>query len=171
MEITKSTNRNAALIIVVMGAFLIPFISGALNVALPKIGTEFAMDAVLLSWVSSGFLLSTIMFTVPFGRIADIYGRKKIYLYGMIAMIAVSLFQMVASSGAMLIAQQFVLGIAGAMILSANVAIISSAFPSGDRGKALGLNAAAAYFSTSMGPFLGGILTQHLVVYQFEIRK
>jgi EmrB/QacA subfamily drug resistance transporter len=161
MQTDKTPAKTSVLITLLLSCFLIPFTSGALNVALPKIGNEFAIDAVLLSWVTTAFLLASVIFIVPFGRIADIHGRKKIYLFGIIAFTITSLLQTVASSGIMLIILQFVLGIAGSMTLSTHIAILSSAFPATERGKVLGYSSAAVYLCTSSGPFLGGILTQY----------
>ena len=75
----KGINKRSALIILTAGSFLTPFMGSSVNIALPSIGKEFAMDAVLLTWVSTSFLLGAAMFLVPFGRIADLYGRKRIY--------------------------------------------------------------------------------------------
>jgi MFS family permease len=57
----------------------------SINIALPSIAKEFGIDAVLLSWIPSSYLLATAIFLVPFGRLADIYGRKRIFSFGMVA--------------------------------------------------------------------------------------
>jgi MFS family permease len=72
--------KTSVLIIVSVGGFLAPFMSSAINIALPEIGTEFSADAVTLSWVASSFLLATAVFLIPFGRISDLHGREKIYI-------------------------------------------------------------------------------------------
>ena len=131
-----------------------------MNIALPSIGKEFAMDAVLLSWVSTCYLLTTAIFLVPFGRIADIYGRKKIFFSGFLLFTLCSLVAGVAHSPLMLIGARILQGVGGAMVFSTATAIVTSIFSEGERGKALGINVASVYMGLSMGPFLGGLVTE-----------
>jgi len=77
-------DRTPALLITASGSFLTPFVGSSVNVALPSIGREFSMDAILLNWVSTSYILSAAMFLVPMGRIADIHGRKKIFTQGIL---------------------------------------------------------------------------------------
>jgi EmrB/QacA subfamily drug resistance transporter len=158
----KAPGRQAALLVTTVGAFLNPFMSSAINIALPSIGDELAMNAILLSWVATAFLLAATMFLVPLGRIADIYGRKRIFTYGMIIYTAASALSAISTSGTMLIAFRILQGIGGAMIYSTAVAILISVFPPEDRGRVLGINVAAVYAGLSIGPFVGGLLTQYL---------
>ena len=132
-----------------------------MNIALPPIGREFAMDAVLLAWVPTSYLLSATVFLLPFGRIADIYGRKKIFTYGIIIYTISSLLSATSTSAIMLICFRIPQGIGGAMIFGTGVAILTSAYPVEERGKALGINVASVYLGLSLGPFLGGLLTQY----------
>lgn len=134
----------------------------SINIALPAIGEEFGMSAVLMSWVATSYLLSSALFLVPFGRIADIYGRKKVFFYGILIFTAASGLCAAAQSPAMLIALRVVQGLGSAMIFGTGVAILTSAFPAGERGRALGINVASVYLGLSLGPFLGGFLTQNL---------
>jgi EmrB/QacA subfamily drug resistance transporter len=158
----KAPGRQAALLVTTVGAFLNPFMSSAINIALPSIGDELAMNAILLSWVATAFLVAATMFLVPLGRIADIYGRKRIFAYGMIIYTVASALSAISTSGAMLIAFRILQGIGGAMIYSTAVAILISVFPPEDRGRVLGINVAAVYAGLSIGPFVGGLLTQYL---------
>jgi len=134
----------------------------SINVALPSIGEEFGADAVLLNWIATSFLLSAAMFLLPFGRIADIYGRRRIFLYGMITITVSSLLLTFAPNVEILLAFRVLQGIGSAMIFGTGVAIITSVYPPGDRGKALGITVAAVYAGLSVGPFAGGFLTQTL---------
>ncbi len=144
-----------------LGSFLTPFMGSSINIALPSIGSELAMDAISLGWVATAYLLAAAMFLVPFGRIADIYGRKRIFTYGILTYTVASILSAIATSAAMLIASRVLQGIGGAMIFSTGVAILTSVFPAEERGKALGINVAAVYLGLSLGPFLGGLLTEH----------
>lgn len=154
--------KNSALLVAAMASFLTPFMGSSVNIALPSIGREFAMDAVLLSWVATSYLLAAAMFLVPFGRMADIHGRKRIFTYGMLVYTASSFLSAVATSGIVLISFRVLNGIGSAMIFGTGVAILTSVFPPRERGKALGINVASVYLGLSLGPFLGGFLTQYL---------
>jgi len=159
---SNAVNKRAALLIATLGSFLTPFMGSSVNIALPSIGKEFAMDAVLLTWVATSYLLAAAMFLVPFGRIADIHGRKKILTYGMLIYTVSSLLSGISTSAISLISFRVLQGVGSAMIFGTGVAILTSVFPVGERGKALGINVAATYLGLSLGPFLGGLLTQHL---------
>ncbi len=163
MEQPKATQqeKTAALLVATLASFLTPFLGAALNVALPVIGKDLGADAILLNLTATIYLLATAIFLLPFGRLADITGRKRIFNYGLI------LFTLSSAGGALspniylLIVSRVFQGIASAMIFGTGIAIISSVFPPGERGKALGINVAAVYTGLSAGPFLGGILTQY----------
>ena len=153
--------RRAALVAATLSSFLTPFMGSAVNVALPSIGEELKMGAVLLTWVATSYLLASTMFLVPFGRIAGIFGRKKIFAYGIVVFTLSSLLSSLSTSAFQLISFRVIQGISGAMIFGTGVAILTSAFPMGERGTVLGIHVAAIYFGLSIGPFIGGILTEH----------
>jgi len=155
-------SRRAALLVTTVGTFLTPFMGSSIAIALPSIGHDLAMDAILLGWVATAYILAAAMFLVPIGRIADIYGRKKIFTYGMLTYTIASLLSAISTSAAMLISCRVLQGIGGAMIFSTGVAILTSVFPPEQRGRVLGINAAAVYTGLSVGPFVGGLLTQYL---------
>lgn len=159
---TNRTNRSAALIVAVLASFLGPFMGSSVNVALPSMGREFGMGAVMLSWVNTGFLLSAAALTVPFGRLGDIYGRKKIYWAGVLVFSVASLFIALARSGMMVILFRVVQGFGASMIFATGMAILLSVYPASERGKVLGINVAAVYLGLSAGPFFGGVITEHL---------
>jgi len=162
MTSNKSPDKTSALVVTTLGTFVITFMASALNIALPTIGNELSMDALSLSWVTTSYLLISVMLVVPFGRIADIYGRKKVFSWGTIVFIVTSILLSTANNGGMLITLRFVQGVGGAMVNSTYIALLTSAFPLNERGRVLGLNAASVYVGFSLGPFLGGLLTQYL---------
>ncbi len=157
-----SSNKNVALAIATLASFATPFMGSSINIALPAIEKTFEMNAVLLSWVATSYILSAAIFLVPFGRLADIYGRKRIFSYGIAAFTGSSLLCGLSPSGEMLIVFRVIQGVGSAMIFATGIAIIASVFPPEERGKALGINVAAVYAGLSLGPLLGGLLTQHL---------
>jgi len=160
--VNNTATKRVALLVATLASFLAPFMISSVNIALPSIGSEFAIDAVLLSWVTASYLLASAMFLVPFGRIADIYGRKRIFTYGISIYTISCLLLTISTSATLLISFRFLEGVGSAMILSTGVAILTSVFPAGERGKALGISVAAVYLGLSLGPFLGGLLTHNL---------
>ncbi len=154
--------RKVTLLITAMSVFISPFMVAAVNIALPTMAEEFSMGAVLLGWVATCFLLASAAFLVPFGRLADIHGRKKIFLYGMVLFTFSSFCCAISNSAALLISFRVLQGVSGAMTVGIAVAILTSVFPAEERGRAIGMNMAATYLGLSMGPFLGGVLTQQL---------
>jgi len=157
-----TASKRAALIVATMASFLTPFMGSAINIALPSIGREFEMDAILLSWVATAYLLAAAMCLVPFGRVADIHGRKRVFTIGIAAYTVASFLCALAPSGLILIASRVLQGTSSAMIFGTGVAILTSVYPPGERGRVLGFNVAAVYTGLSLGPFLGGFLTQNL---------
>ncbi len=150
--------RRTALTISMISSFLTPFMASGTNVATPLIGKEFGLSAVALGWVLTAYTLAAAMFLVPIGRLADLVGRKKVFAVGIGVNIAGTVLAALAPSGTVLILGRAVQGIGGAMIFGTGVAILTSVYPSGERGHALGLNTAAVYTGLSLGPVLGGFL-------------
>ncbi|MFO8066568.1 MAG: MFS transporter [Bacteroidales bacterium] len=153
--------KRAALISATLASFLTPFMVSSVNIALPSIGREFSMNAVMLNWVATSYLLAAAMFLVPFGRLADIVGRKKIFTAGIIIYTLSSLLAGFSITPEMLILFRVVQGFGSAMVFGTGVAILTSVFPPNERGKVLGINVAAVYIGLSLGPFLGGLLTEY----------
>ena len=143
-------------------SFMGPFVISSVNVALPAIQRDFSADAVQLSWIATALLLAVAVTLVPAGRIADIHGRKKIFTWGLSLYTLASLLAAFASSIEMLIFFRIFQGVGSAMFLTTGMAIITSIFPPKKRGKAIGIYVSAVYIGLSMGPFVGGILTQNI---------
>ncbi len=155
-------NKKIILLITTMSSFLAPFMGSSVFIGLPYIGSEFAMDAVMLSWVSTSYLLTAAMFLVPFGRIADIFGRKMVFKYGIFIDAVTSILLAFSFNEMELIILRLLQGIGAAMIFGTGVAMLTSVYPPGERGKALGINIAGVYSGLSLGPVISGLLTQHL---------
>ncbi|MFX0062322.1 MAG: MFS transporter [Candidatus Hermodarchaeota archaeon] len=150
-----------SLFVATLASFLTPFMSSAINIALPSIASEFRADAILLSWVATAYLLSAAMFLVPFGKIADIKGRKRVFVVGLLIFTITSFLSIFSPILEILVIFRAFQGLGGAMIFGTSVAILTSIFPPEEKGKVLGINVAATYIGLSSGPFLGGLLTQY----------
>jgi len=113
----KVTDKRLILLITSMSAFITPFLSSSINIALISIGREFpGTDEIMLSWVVTAFLLSAAIFVVPFGRIADIFGRRKIFMAGLSVIIVSSFLCFISNSVPMLAASRALEGFGAAMI-------------------------------------------------------
>src|SRR5450759_5215748 len=158
----EKTSKKSVLLVATFAAFLTPFLGSAVNLALPSIGKEFHANAIGLGWVISSFILSSAIFLLPFGRLGDIVGRKKIFFLG-ILLFTVSTFLIIFSwSIVSLIVFRILQGLSSAMIFGASMAIITSVFQPGERGRAIGINITSTYLGLSCGPVIGGLLTQYL---------
>ena len=155
-------NRGILLAVILISSFLNPFMGSAVNIALPSIGHDLNMNAVELSWIAMSFLLSAAVFLVPLGKLADIWGRRRMLLYGNIVFTIATVMCAFSFSGIMLISSRFLQGIGSAMSFSSGMAIIISAFPPEKRGKIIGWNTTAVYVGLSAAPLLGGFLTKTL---------
>jgi len=157
----KSVNKKVILFAITLSSFLTTFMASSLNVALPTIAKEFMISPIMLSWIATAYLLTAAIFLVPFGKIADIHGRKRIYTIGIISYGISSFICAISPNATFIIVARAIQGIGSSMIFATSIAILSSVFPTGERGRALGFNLAATYLGLSIGPFIGGILTYH----------
>lgn len=150
--------QRAALVVSTLSGFLTPYMGSAVNVALPAIAAEFSLKAVTLGWVATAYMLAAAVFLVPLGRLADIRGRKKVFLLGVTLFTGASVLAAMAPSAAALIAFRALQGLGGAMIFGTSMAILTCVYPHGERGRAIGISTAAVYLGLSLGPVLGGFL-------------
>ena len=157
-----TVDRRVVLLVAATASFLTPFMATSVNIALPSIGREFSIGAVTLSWVTTVYLLAAAVFLVPLGRIADIHGRRRVFLAGMVGYTVVSFLCTLSTSETMLIALRGLQGVTDAMMFGTSTAIVTSVHPPEQRGRALGITVAAVYSGSALGPFLGGFLTQAL---------
>jgi len=162
IKVSQAELKKSVLFVAAFSAFITPFMGAATNLALPAIGRDLNASAIELNWVVTAYLLSTAVFILPAGRLGDIVGRKKIFMYGLI-LFSVTTFALVFSMHiTYFLIMRALQGISSAMIFGTSMAIITSVFPPGERGKAMGINITAVYAGLSSGPFLGGLLTEHL---------
>lgn len=148
--------QRITLAMVLLNAFTTPLMLSSVNVALPSIAADLSMNAVLLSWVPMAYLMASAMFVLVFGRIADMIGRKRVFLMGAGCVIISSLIAASAVSGTMLIAARFLQGMSAAMLYATQIAIVASVFPLAKRGRAIGLTVSTIYLGLTVGPLIGG---------------
>jgi len=151
-----------ALAAVMSTSFMVTFMGSSINLALPSIGAEFHASAIMSSWVITGYILSTAALLLPFGHLADIIGRRKIYLLGTSSFAVVTIAATLSHSIVPFLIWRILQGTAAALIFGTGMAILTSVYPPQKRGQALGYSTAVTYLGLSVGPVLGGIMNQNL---------
>jgi EmrB/QacA subfamily drug resistance transporter len=162
MEDISQSRGKGAVISVMTTSFMVTFIGSSTNLALPSIGSDLSSSALVLSWIVSGYILASATFLLPMGRVADLVGRRKIYLIGVILFTVLTFLCAVAWSNGSILLFRVLQGVAASMIYATGMAIISSVIPLRRRGRAMGLSVTATYAGLSLGPVLGGVMCQHL---------
>lgn len=150
--------KYAILFAITATQFAIPFMLSAIAVALPTIGRDMGAVATELSLVELSYVASVAIFLLPFGRIADAYGRGFIFILGQILYTVGTLILGFAPGIYSFILIRVIQGLAGAMIVSTGLAVLTEAFPKEERGRAIGIAVTGVYAGISLGPPLGGFI-------------
>lgn len=158
----EKTLEKSTLFVTAVTAFMAPFMLSSVNVALPAIQHDFGVNAVLLGWIATSYLLATAILLVPIGKFADMYGRRKVFVSGIIVFTAGSLLAVFVPDIGWFIATRVFQGLGAAMFLTTGMAILTSVFPPDKRGRAIGVLVTAVYVGLATGPFVGGFLTHYL---------
>ncbi|MDR0486068.1 MAG: MFS transporter [Elusimicrobiota bacterium] len=161
-KIYTHSQKRTALAAAAFASFITPFMGSSLAVALPAISSEFKSDIVLSSWTMAAFILGAAMFLLPLGKLAEIYGRKRIFVSGCFLSSLISVFCALTPNMPLFLLFRFMHGAASACIFSTGAAMLSEIYPPKERGKAFGVNAASIYLGGSAGPFIGGLLTHYI---------
>ncbi len=161
MELSETTRVKALAMLAVVVIFAVA--SGTMvNVALPTIGEEFGVSEGTYSWIVTGFTLTFAIFSAVHGRLADLIGVRRLYLFGVLTFGLGSALVGVLQSIGWMIAVRVLQGAGAAAIPSLGSLIVAKVYPPERRGGALGVLLGAVGFSASIGPFLGGALIQFL---------
>ncbi len=158
MKKKEGVSGGATLVVVCVVQFLTPFMMSGVGVALPTIGRFYAATAVELGLVETVFVLAVSLLLLPAGQLSDIFGRKKIFLWGILLFVFSSLIAPFSRTVEFFILARFFQGCGAAMITGTSLAILSSVFPPEKRGKAMGIVVGSVYLGVSAGPVLGGAL-------------
>jgi EmrB/QacA subfamily drug resistance transporter len=163
---------TVALIAVCSGYIIGPMGMASVNVAIPALAEDLQANATKVGWLPTLYLLSSVMFMLPAGKLADNFGRKRIYTLGIALNVLASLMCSLAATIDGVLVWRFVQGAAGAMIFGTGIAIITSCTPERKRGAALGIVAACVYIGLTIAPAIGGWLTELFgwrAVFYFQI--
>ncbi len=152
--------RRALLAVVSLSAFLTPFLSSSLNLAIPAIGRDLGAPAAALHGVVVAYLIASAAMLLPFGRLADLVGRRRIFLLGAASQAVFLLAAAAATSVSALVWLRALQGATGAMSFATGMAMVVAAFPSSERGRVLGIGVGAVYLGLASGPIAGGMLVE-----------
>lgn len=152
--------QKIAMAVLLTANFTLAVDFSILNVALPHIGRDLGFETSTLQWIVTSFALCAAGFTLFFGRVADLFGRKRLFLIGIVLLGVSSLAGGLATEPVLLIVARVGQGIATAMVTPAALSLMTTMFPEGPaRSRALGLNGALMAAGFTAGPVLGGLLT------------
>ncbi len=146
------------LFVVLLGATMSALDVSIVNVAMPTLRNAFGVSMAVIEWVALAYMLTLTIFLPLFGRLADMFGRSKLYHIGFVVFSAGSLFCGISPTAGFMIAARVMQAVGAGLLQANSVALITHAFPANERGKAIGVQAAVQAIAMSVGPFVGGIL-------------
>lgn len=147
------------LVAVGVGTFVTAMGGAAVNTVLPLIANTYGASLSTIEWVVMAYLLAVSSLLLTFGRLGDMLGHKRVYAVGFLVLIIGSALAGMAPTEWLLVASRAVQGVAGAMLMASSPAIITGAFPASQRGQALGMQGTMTYLGLTIGPSLGGFIS------------
>src|SRR6187399_549104 len=147
---------------VAVGLFMIMLDNTVVNVALPSIREDLGISISELEWVVNAYALTFGVLLLTGGKLADLLGRRAIFITGLVIFTGASLWCGLAGSAASLIAARTVQGVGAALMNPATLSILTATFPPRLRGTAIGIWAGVSALALAIGPMVGGILTEHI---------
>ena len=147
---------------VAFGLFMIMLDNTVVNVALPSMQRSLHLKISELEWVVTGYALTFGAFMLTGGKLADLFGRRLIFVVGLVVFTASSLACGLAGSATVLIAARVVQGLGAALMNPATLSIITVTFPPRQRGTAIGIWAGVSALALAIGPLVGGVITQRI---------
>jgi len=159
---TEENRKWWTLVAVAVGLFMIMLDNTVVNVALPSIRRELDISISELEWVVNAYALTFGVLLLSGGKLADLLGRRRIFIVGLAIFTISSLFCGLAAGAGMLIGARVVQGVGAALMNPATLSIITATFPPRQRGTAIGIWAGVSALALAIGPLVGGVITQHI---------
>jgi EmrB/QacA subfamily drug resistance transporter len=157
---TLMSRRWLILSAVSVGTFMATLDGSIVNISLPSIQAAFGIDLSVVEWVSIAYLVVVGSVLLPFGRLGEVITFRRVYLVGFAVFTLASALCAAAPGAGALIAFRIVQGVGAGMLQAMGPAIVARTFGPGERGRALGLNAISVALGLTLGPVLGGVLTE-----------
>jgi EmrB/QacA subfamily drug resistance transporter len=159
--VTEANRKWWTLAAVSLGLFMIMLDNTVVNVALPSIQRDLGARLSELEWIVSGYALAFAALLLTGGKLADLLGRRLVYVAGLVVFAGSSLACALAPSAGFLIGARAVQGVGGALMSPATLSIITATFPPRQRGTAIGIWVGVSASALAIGPLVGGLLTEH----------
>ena len=153
--------RRMALVSIGLVLIICSLALSAVNIAVPRIADDLQVGANAVSWIPVAMLWGNVVFLLPMGRLADIVGRKRMFITGIVLFVMASLAILLPQTIESLLLIRVVQGISSSMIYGTSMALVGVIYANSNRGQALGIGASTVYFGLTLGPLVGGWLTEH----------
>ncbi|MBT8446132.1 MAG: MFS transporter, partial [Gammaproteobacteria bacterium] len=149
-------DRRRLLFVVVIASFTTPLMIAPVAVGVPAMAGALHVSTVTATWIMTIFFVASAVFVLPFGRLADVIGRRRVFASGLALCVLTSSLAAFADSVLLLLVARSLQGIAAAMLYSTTNALVAAGFPPARRGAAIGINVTAIYLGLTAGPLVGG---------------
>jgi EmrB/QacA subfamily drug resistance transporter len=158
-SVMERTKQKTVLAVAATAEFLTTFMATSVIVAIPAIDKQWGLSTVTQSWLTLGLILAVAALLMPVGKLADVFGRKRMFVSGMAAFAVIAIASAFAPSASVLVTFRLLLGVSTAMLYACTMALAALAYPPEKRGRALGVMVAGTYLGLTTGPVLGGVIT------------
>lgn len=155
-----SRGQNLVLLSMAIGAVMNPLLASMITLALPNIGFDFAVSARDLGWMTTAFILANAICLVPAARFVDKFGYKKSYILGTLILSLSCMLSVFAPNYTILIILRVIAGCSVSLVMITALAILTRVFPQSRHGMVIGINTAMVYVGMSIGPVIGGVITE-----------
>lgn len=159
---SASREKFRVLVVAILGAGIVFLDTSIVNVALPSIQRSLGLSTSMQQWAASAYLLTLSALLLVGGRVADLFGRKRMFLIGLASYAVLAIVAGLSPNGITLVFARGLQGVAGAFLVPTTLALINAAYPPGERGAAIGQWSAWSGITTVLGPIIGGLVIDHL---------